>query len=103
MSRKTQLVLPSILLLIGLAVLDLVCTTISARTAGFWELNPLGAVALASPLVLGSFKIGTTVMSGSILFALRRYHGAQVASWWLALFCTVLAIRWVTFNSMFLA
>jgi hypothetical protein len=99
----TQLVLRSILLLIGLAVLDLVCTTISARTAGFWELNPLGAAALASPLMLGFFKIGATLTSGSILFALRRYHGAQVASWWLALFCTVLAIRWVTFNSMFLA
>ena len=98
----TQLVLRSILLLIGLAVLDLVCTTISSRAASFWELNPLGAIALSSPLLLGTFKIGATLMSGSILFALRRYHGAQVASWWLALFCTVLAIRWVTFNSMFM-
>ncbi|MBI2478237.1 MAG: hypothetical protein HYV60_06225 [Planctomycetia bacterium] len=71
----TQLVLRSVILLIGLAVLDLVCTSISAQTASFWELNPLGAVALQS----------------------------QVASWWLALFCTILAIRWVTFNSMFMA
>ena len=85
-----------------LAVLDLVCTTISARTASFWELNPLGAAVLSTPLVLGMFKMGATLMSGAILFALRQYHGAQVASWWLALFCTVLAIRWVTFNSMFL-
>lgn len=98
----TQLVVRSVLLLIGLAVLDLVCTNISARTASFWELNPLGAVALSSPLVLGSFKIGATLMSATLLFALRRYHGAQVASWWLALFCTVLAIRWVTYNSMFM-
>ncbi len=100
--HATQLVLRSVILLIGLAVLDLVCTTISARTASFWELNPLGAIALTSPLLLGSFKIGATLMSGSILLALRRYHGAQVASWWLALFCTVLAIRWVTYNSMFM-
>lgn len=99
----TQLVLRSVILLIGSAVLDLVCTTISAQTASFWELNPLGAVALHSPFVLGAFKIGATLMSGGILLSLRRYHGAQVASWWLALFCTVLAIRWVTFNSMFMA
>lgn len=99
----TQLVLRSVVLLIGLAVLDLICTTISAQTASFWELNPLGAVALHSPFVLGTFKIGATLMSAGILLSLRRYHGAQVASWWLALFCTVLAIRWVTFNSMFMA
>jgi hypothetical protein len=99
----TQLVLRSVILLIGLAVLDLVCTTISAQTASFWELNPFGAAVLSTPLVLGTFKIGATLMSGSILLLLRRYHGAQVASWWLALFCTILAIRWVTFNSMFMA
>jgi len=99
----TQLVLRSVILLIGLAVLDLVCTAISAQTASFWELNPLGAAALQSPLLLGSFKVGATLMSGGILLSLRRYHGAQVASWWLALFCTILAIRWVTFNSMFMA
>lgn len=99
----TQLVLRSVILLIGLAVLDLVCTAISAQTASFWELNPLGAAALQSPLLLGTFKVGATLMSGGILLSLRRYHGAQVASWWLALFCTILAIRWVTFNSMFMA
>ncbi|MCA9121557.1 MAG: hypothetical protein H6822_13195 [Planctomycetaceae bacterium] len=99
----THLVLRSVILLIGLAVLDLVCTTISAQTTSFWELNPLGAAALHSPFVLGAFKIGATLMSGAILLSLRRYHGAQVAAWWLALFCTILAIRWVTFNSMFLA
>lgn len=98
-----QLVLRSVALLVGLAVLDLLCTTISARTASFWELNPLGAAFLHSPIVLGAFKLGATLLSGAILLSLRRYHGAQVASWWLALFCTVLAIRWVTFNSMFLA
>jgi hypothetical protein len=99
----TQLVLRSVLLLVGLAVLDLVCTTISSQTTSFWELNPLGAAVLRSPWVLGAFKIGATLMSGGILLSLRRYHGAQVASWWLALFCTILAIRWVTYNSMFLA
>ena len=98
-----QLVLRSVVLLIGLAVLDLICTTMSSRTASFWELNPLGAVVIQSPLILGTFKIGATLISGGILLALRRYHGAQVASWWLALFCTILAIRWVTYNSMFMA
>ncbi|MEX0819871.1 MAG: hypothetical protein WD070_09755 [Pirellulaceae bacterium] len=101
-SDATQLVFRSVALLVGLAVLDLVCTTMSARTASFWELNPLGAIMLSTPLALGTFKIGVTLLSGTILVMLRRYHGAQVASWWLALFCTVLAIRWVTFNSMFL-
>jgi hypothetical protein len=98
-----QLVIRSVALLVGLGLLDLICTSLSSRTAGFWELNPLGAAVLGAPLLLVAFKVSATAMSGLILFSLRRYHGAQVAAWWLALFCAVLTLRWVTFNSMFMA
>lgn len=100
--EAVETVLRSIAVLVGLAILDLICTMLSARTSSFWELNPLGAVVISAPMMLIGFKLGTTFLSGSLLFLMRRYHGAQVASWWLALFCTVLAIRWVTYNSMLL-
>ena len=86
-----------------LAGMDLLCTTNAALASSFWELNPLGNAALGTPLMLGGFKIAATSLSCAILFALRRYYGAQQAAWWLATFCTVLALRWVTFNSLFLA
>jgi hypothetical protein len=39
----------------------------------------------------------------SILLALRRYRGAQVASWWLCLLGAMLMFRWLTYNSLFLS
>jgi len=98
-----KLVTRSVGLLLVLGLLDLAATISSSRTVGFYEVNPLGSAILENPGLLIAFKISATLASAAILFFLRRYHGAQIAAWWLALFCTVLTLRWVTFNSMLLA
>lgn len=96
------LVVRNVLLVFLLGLFDLACTLIAEHSGGFWEINPLGSELVKSPLALASFKVATLVVSCSILASLRRYRGAQVASWWLCLVCTLLAFRWATYNSLFL-
>ncbi len=92
----------NVLLLVLLGLFDLACTFIAEQAGGFTEMNPLGTHLTGSPVALVSFKTAALVGACGILMALRRYRGAQVASWWLCLVCTVLAFRWLTYNSMFL-
>jgi hypothetical protein len=97
------LVVRNIALIVLLGLFDLACTLIAERSGGFWEINPLAAQLIQSPAALVAFKIPLLVGSAAILLSLRRYHGAQIASWWLCLVCTVLTFRWATYNSMFLS
>lgn len=100
--RALRLVVVCSVLLVLLGLFDLACTQMAGGSAGFVELNPLGRSLAHDGTALAAFKIGTLAGAAGLLLALRRYHGAQVAAWWLCLTCTVLAFRWVTFNSMFL-
>ncbi len=93
----------NVTLLILLGVFDLVCTTLAEQAGGFMELNPLGGGMVSDPLALAVFKITTLVGACGILLLLRKYRGAQLASWWMCLVVTVVALRWLTYNSMFLA
>ncbi|NQT13280.1 MAG: hypothetical protein HQ582_11060 [Planctomycetes bacterium] len=101
--RGPPLVVRNITLVVLLGCFDLACTLIAGRSGGFWELNPLAGQLLESPAALVAFKIPLLIGSAAILLSLRRYHGAQLASWWLCLVCTVLTFRWATYNSMFLS
>lgn len=92
----------NVTLLIMLGVFDLACTAAAEQAGGFLELNPLGGRMTADPLALAAFKITTLVAACGILLALRKYRGAQAASWWMCLVVTVVAFRWLTYNSMFL-
>ncbi len=95
-------VVRSVVLLVLLGIFDLGCTLVAQQAGGFTELNPLGSRIVENPLLLISFKLTTLLSACGILFALRRYRGAQVASWWMCLVCTVLTFRWLTYNSMFM-
>ena len=97
------MVIRNVVLLVLLGVLDLVFTLAAQQGGGLLELNPLGSELAASPLLLTSFKVTSLLGVCFILVMLRRYRGAQIASWWLCLVCTVLAFRWLTYNSMFLS
>ncbi|MFO7903960.1 MAG: DUF5658 family protein [Planctomycetota bacterium] len=92
-----------IVILLGLlGSFDLLLTLAAQQAGGFMELNPLGSELITSPLGLAAFKLTSLVVACSILLRLRHYRGAQIASWWLCMICTVLTFRWVTFNSLFM-
>jgi hypothetical protein len=95
-------VVRNVVLLVLLGLFDLASTVIARQAGGLWEINPLGHQLMESPAALAAFKLTALLASAAILLALRRYRGAQVASWWMCLVCTVLTFRWATFNSMFL-
>jgi hypothetical protein len=102
-SNATQLVRWCVLFVVLFSALDLVCTIVADQAGGFRELNPLGNMLLQSTLVLIAFKALMTTMSAMILLKLRTFRGAQMASWWLCMLCTVLTFRWAAFASMFMA
>ena len=97
------IVVRSVVLLILLGLFDLGATLIAQRAGGFVELNPLGDQLIGNPLLLTAFKMTSLLMACAILYALRRYRGAQAAAWWMCLLCTVLTFRWLTYSSMFLS
>ncbi len=97
------IVVRSVLLLILLGIFDLGCTLVAQQAGGFTEMNPLGERIVGNPLFLTAFKLTSLLLACSILFALRRYRGAQVASWWMCLLCTVLTFRWLTYNSLYMS
>jgi hypothetical protein len=92
------------LVLVGLlSLLDLGWTIMASQTGQMRELNPVGSTLIESPLLLTVFKIAATGMSIGLLFALRKYRRAQVAAWWACLILTILAFRWLVFNSMYVS
>lgn len=96
------IVVRSVVLLVVLGLFDLGCTLVAEQAGGFTELNPLATNLVANPVSLAGFKLATLLSACAILYALRRYRGAQVAAWWMCLLCTVLTFRWLTYNSMFM-
>ena len=93
----------SVGLVVALSALDLAWTLLASQAGQMRELNPLASQWIKHPEMLLAFKAATTFVGCGLLFALRRYHRAQVAAWWVCLLCTVLTFRWVMFNSMFVA
>ncbi len=81
---------------------DLVLTLLAAQTGGLLEMNPLGHQLADTPAQLAFFKLTSLLLACAILLGLRRYRGAQLASWWLCLLGTILLFRWLTYNSLFL-
>jgi hypothetical protein len=96
------IVVRSVVLLVLLGIFDLGCTLVAQQAGGFAELNPLGSRLIENPALLTVFKLTSLLLACGILLALRRYRGAQLASWWMCLLCTVLTFRWLTYNSMFM-
>ena len=87
-------------LVIGLSALDLVWTILASQANQMRELNPLGSELISDPLKLVIFKTAAIGMAVGLLFGLRRYRQAQLGAWWAVLICTLLTVRWLTFNSM---
>lgn len=97
-----EMVVRNVVLLCLLGGLDFLLTLAAQQAGGFLELNPLGAKLIESPILLCTFKMTVFAAACVILILLRRYRGAQIASWWLCLVCTIVTFRWLTYNSLFL-
>jgi hypothetical protein len=92
----------SVALVLLLSAFDLAWTLLAAQAGQIRELNPLGSAMLDEPGRLIAFKSSATFVSCGLLLALRRFHIARLASWWLCLVLTILTFRWLAFNSLFL-
>jgi hypothetical protein len=96
-----QAVIRSLALVMVLSALDLIWTLLVSRAGDMKELNPLGAAVIDDPLALIALKTTATALAVALLFGLRQHRVAQQGAWWACLICTLLTVRWLTFNSMF--
>ena len=93
----------NVALIVLLSVFDLGCTLLGTANGIMAELNPLADSVVHSPVALSAFKLTATLVGTGILIGLRQHQRAQLASWWVCLFCSLLAFRWVSFHSLFMA
>jgi len=98
-----QAAVRSLALIVVLSCLDLLWTMLASQAGQMRELNPLGSRMIGDPTTLIGFKFLATGIGVAMLFAIRRNHSAQVASWWMCMVLVLLSMRWVAFNSMFVA
>jgi uncharacterized protein YeaO (DUF488 family) len=83
--------------------IDLTWTILAANTNQMRELNPIGIHLIENPRHLAGFKIGITFSCLAVLWLLRKHKRAQIAAWWICLILTLVTIRWLTFNSLFVS
>ena len=98
-----KMVRTSLILLIIFSGMDLVWTILAHSAGQMRELNPIGNQLIANPVNLAAFKVTATAVAVALLFTLRRFKRAQLATWWACLVLTMLTIRWVALNSMFVS
>jgi len=104
--RHQRMYCRQVVYLVGLIVVlnlyDLACTLYAKGIGGFWEMNPLAGYILDVPPMVVCFKLGLTIGPAILLIIARRRKLAQMASWWGGVLYTVLILRWVTYNAMFM-
>ena len=95
-----KIVTRSLILVVALSLLDLIWTLLASQAGTMRELNPVGGRLIDNPTTLIFFKVAMTGLAAGLIFKLRYYRRAQLASWWACLILTLLTVRWLTFNSM---
>lgn len=101
--QRGRTVMQMVVLLILLNVLDLVFTLSAHTTGEFFEANPITRSMMSSPSVLTLFKV-TMVSAGlGVLFVLRHRRAAEVASWWLCVGYTIVALKHVVVSTHIVA
>lgn len=89
-----------VLLLMGLVTIlsigDLIVTLTFLRSTGMVELNPLAAFVIRNQSVAGLifFKIGSVLMSVSILTMIRHTRRGEIAAWVAASILVALTFHW---------
>jgi hypothetical protein len=95
-----RIVTRSLMLVVALSLLDLIWTLLASQAGTMRELNPVGGRLIDDPAKLILFKVAMTALAAGLIFKLRYYRRAQLASWWACLILTLLTVRWLTFKSM---
>jgi hypothetical protein len=95
-----QIVTRSLALVVALSIFDLVWTLLASQAGTMRELNPVGGRLIDDPAMLIVFKVAMTALAAGLIFKLRHYRRAQLASWWACLILTLLTVRWLTFSSL---
>ena len=91
----------SLTLVAAMSALDLSWTMLVGAAGDMKELNPLGAALIDDAVGLIAFKTCVTLMAVLLLYSLRQHRSAKEGAWCSCLICTLLTVRWLTFNSMF--
>lgn len=91
----------SLLLIAALAAFDVAWTVLWTPTGDVIELNPLGSHLIPDARELVVFKCLATLMTVGILVVLRHHRLARLAAWWSCLVLALVAMRWLTINSIF--
>ena len=91
----------SLMLVLAMSAMDLIWTILMFQAGAMRELNPFGSRLLEDPVQLTIFKLALTALAVGLIFGLRRYRRAQDVSWWGCLLFTILTVRWLTLNSLF--
>lgn len=89
-----------LLLMLGMATIDLIWTVLAGQAGAMTELNPLGSRFIHSPVTLAAFKVMATGFGCGILYAWRHRQQMQQATWWMCLVCILLTFRWVVVDSL---
>jgi hypothetical protein len=92
-----------LLLIVGLSAVDLVWTLLASQAGAMREVNPIGSQMIGDPLRLVVFKVLVTIAAVGLLYFCRRVSLAWQASWWSCLVLTLVAARWLVFNSLFIS
>lgn len=95
-------VIESLVLIALLSVIDLLWTTFSSTESHFHEMNPVGNHLLVKGGSLATFKVISLAGAIALLFFLRKFKGAQLASWWACVICTLVTFRWIVLDSAML-
>ena len=99
--RTLSAVRRCLILIAAYSLFDLIATLLALRTGHVEEINPFGVGLILAPAALAAFKVSATCLGAGLLWTLKNYHGAQVASWWLCMILTLVTVRWVTVQSLF--
>jgi hypothetical protein len=95
-------VIELVLLLVFLNLYDLICTLFASAIGGLWELNPFAGSMMNESILVVLYKAGLTLGAALLLIVARHRRVAQLATYWCTVIYTVLILRWITYNAMFM-
>ena len=84
---------------VAFSLLDLVWTILALNSNSVTELNPVSQF-IQDPRHLAGYKISITFSCLAVLWLLRKYKRAQVATWWLCLVLTLVTCRWLLVDTL---